>query len=162
MTKVFIDGSQGTTGLRIFDRLSAREDIELITLPEELRKDLDARTNAINSSDITFLCLPDAAAIEAVSHANENVRILDTSTAHLYCGQWKYRGFWALHPQQGPQLRWPPHRADTEILRRHCGWPLSGKRDLFLVIPAAGSDGCLLSDPAGRRSADRWCLRCRQ
>ncbi len=90
MTKVFIDGSQGTTGLRIFDRLSARKDIELITLPEILRKDLDARTNAINTSDITFLCLPDAAAIEAVSRANENVRILDTSTAHRTSEQWIY------------------------------------------------------------------------
>ena len=90
MTKVFIDGSQGTTGLRIFDRLSAREDIELITLPENLRKDLDARTNAINSSDITFLCLPDAAAIEVAQRANENVRILDTSTAHRTSEQWIY------------------------------------------------------------------------
>ena len=90
MTKVFIDGSQGTTGLRIFDRLSSREDIELIKLPEELRKDLSARTDAINSSDITFLCLPDAAAIEAVSGANENVRILDTSTAHRTSEQWIY------------------------------------------------------------------------
>ncbi len=90
MTKVFIDGSQGTTGLRIFDRLSAREDIELITLPEELRKDLGARANAINSSDITFLCLPDAAAIEVAEKANDNVRILDTSTAHRTSEQWIY------------------------------------------------------------------------
>lgn len=90
MTKVFIDGSQGTTGLRIFDRLSAREDVELITLPEELRKDLDARVNAINSSDITFLCLPDAAAIEVAEKANDNVRILDTSTAHRTSEQWIY------------------------------------------------------------------------
>ncbi len=90
MTKVFIDGSQGTTGLRIFDRLSARDDIELIKLPEELRKDLTARKNAINSSDITFLCLPDAAAIEAVAQANDNVRILDTSTAHRTSEQWIY------------------------------------------------------------------------
>lgn len=90
MTKVFIDGSQGTTGLRIFDRLSARKDIELITLPEDLRKDLDARTSAINSSDITFLCLPDAAAIEAVSGAKESVKILDTSTAHRTSEQWIY------------------------------------------------------------------------
>ena len=90
MTKVFIDGSQGTTGLRIFDRINAREDIELITLPEELRKDLDARADAINSSDITFLCLPDAAAIEAASKAKENVRILDTSTAHRTSEQWIY------------------------------------------------------------------------
>lgn len=90
MTKVFIDGSQGTTGLRIFDRLSAREDIKLITLPEELRKDLDARCDAINSSDITFLCLPDAAAIEVAERANSNVRILDTSTAHRTSEQWIY------------------------------------------------------------------------
>ncbi len=90
MTKVFIDGSQGTTGLRIFDRLSAREDIELITLPEELRKDLSVRTDAINSSDITFLCLPDAAAIEAVAQAKDSVKILDTSTAHRTNEQWIY------------------------------------------------------------------------
>ena len=90
MTKVFIDGSQGTTGLKIFDRLSKREDIELITLPEELRKDLSARADAINSSDITFFCLPDAAAIEAVSKAKDNVKILDTSTAHRTNEQWIY------------------------------------------------------------------------
>ncbi len=90
MTKVFIDGSQGTTGLRIYDRLSARDDIQLITLPEDLRKDLSARTDAINSSDITFLCLPDAAAIEVASKANNNVKILDTSTAHRTNEQWIY------------------------------------------------------------------------
>ncbi len=90
MTKVFIDGSQGTTGLRIFDRLSSREDIQLITLPEELRKDISARSDAINSSDITFLCLPDSAAIEAVSQAKDCVKILDTSTAHRTSEQWIY------------------------------------------------------------------------
>ncbi len=90
MNKVFIDGSQGTTGLRIFDRLSARDDIELITLPEELRKDPEARKNAINSSDITFLCLPDAASIEAVAMAEKRVKILDTSTAHRTNAQWIY------------------------------------------------------------------------
>ncbi|MBO5908772.1 MAG: N-acetyl-gamma-glutamyl-phosphate reductase [Clostridia bacterium] len=90
MTKVFIDGSQGTTGLRIFDRLSKREDIELITLPEELRKDALSRQEAINSSDITFLCLPDDAAIEAVRVADSRVKILDTSTAHRTNEQWIY------------------------------------------------------------------------
>ena len=80
MNKVFIDGSQGTTGLRIFDRLSAREDIELIKLPENLRKDLKARTDAINSSDITFLCLPDAAAIEIAEKAN---KLLDKAALDL-------------------------------------------------------------------------------
>ena len=62
MTKVFIDGREGTTGLRIWDRLSAREDIELILLPEADRKNPDRRREAINESDISFLCLPDAAA----------------------------------------------------------------------------------------------------
>ncbi|MEE0927991.1 MAG: N-acetyl-gamma-glutamyl-phosphate reductase, partial [Acutalibacteraceae bacterium] len=74
----------------IYDRLSARDDIQLITLPEDLRKDLSARTDAINSSDITFLCLPDAAAIEVASKANNNVKILDTSTAHRTNEQWIY------------------------------------------------------------------------
>lgn len=90
MNKVFIDGSQGTTGLRIFDRLSARDDIELIRLPEELRKDPTARRDAINSSDITFLCLPDEASREAVAMAEERVKILDTSTAHRTSAQWIY------------------------------------------------------------------------
>ena len=89
MKKVFIDGSAGTTGLRIAERLSKRNDIELIKLPEELRKDNDARKNALNSCDIAFLCLPDAAAIEAVNMIeNENVVVLDTSTAHRTNDNW--------------------------------------------------------------------------
>lgn len=83
MTKVFIDGSQGTTGLKIFDRLKTRTDIELITLPEDLRKDTAARKAALNSADIAFLCLPDAAAVEAVGLIeNDRTVIIDTSTAH--------------------------------------------------------------------------------
>ena len=91
MTKIFIDGSQGTTGLKIFDRLAKREDIELITLPEDLRKDTDARKQALNSADIAFLCLPDAAAIEAVSLIeNDNTIVIDTSTAHRTNDGWAY------------------------------------------------------------------------
>ena len=91
MYKVFIDGKAGTTGLRIYDRLSVREDIELITLSEEERKNSDARKRAINSSDITFLCLPDDAARESVSFVeNPDVRILDTSTAHRTDADWSY------------------------------------------------------------------------
>ena len=83
MKKVFIDGSAGTTGLRIKDRLGSRADIELITLPEEERKLASARKAAINSADIVFLCLPDDAAREAVAMCeNPNTVILDTSTAH--------------------------------------------------------------------------------
>ena len=91
MTKVFIDGSAGTTGLRIHERLSNRKDIELIILPDEIRKDKDARYEALNSSDIAFLCLPDSAAIEAVSLVeNKNTAIIDTSTAHRVNPEFEY------------------------------------------------------------------------
>ena len=89
--KVFIDGSAGTTGLRIYERLSARDDIELIQLSDELRKDNNARKAAINSADVAFLCLPDAAAIEAVSFVdNPDTAIIDTSTAHRTLEGWTY------------------------------------------------------------------------
>lgn len=91
MAKVFIDGSAGTTGLRIVERLEGRKDIELIRLPEELRKDDNARRQALNSADIAFLCLPDAAAIQAVSMVdNPNTVIIDTSTAHRTAEGWTY------------------------------------------------------------------------
>ena len=91
MKKVFIDGKAGTTGLRIYERLSGREDIELITLPEELRKDREARRKALNSADIVFLCLPDDAAREAVSLIdNPNTAVIDASTAHRTLPDWAY------------------------------------------------------------------------
>ncbi len=91
MTKVFIDGSAGTTGLRIAERLEKRKDIELIKLAEENRKDIIARKEAINSADMVFLCLPDAASIEAVSLCeNPNTVIIDTSTAHRTNNEWAY------------------------------------------------------------------------
>ena len=91
MTKVFIDGSAGTTGLRIHERLAARADIGLITLPDALRHDADARREAINSADVVFLCLPDAAAVEAVSMIESpRVRVIDTSTAHRTSPGWEY------------------------------------------------------------------------
>ncbi|MBR6510174.1 MAG: N-acetyl-gamma-glutamyl-phosphate reductase [Clostridia bacterium] len=91
MKKVFIDGSAGTTGLRIAERLENRKDIELIKLTEENRKDINARKEAINKADIAFLCLPDAAAIEAVSLCdNDNTVIIDTSTAHRTNPLWAY------------------------------------------------------------------------
>ena len=89
--KVFIDGSEGTTGLRIFERFAERDDIELLKISSELRKDPDEIKKFINASDITFLCLPDAAAREAVAMVeNENVRIIDTSTAHRTEAGWAY------------------------------------------------------------------------
>lgn len=91
MKNIFIDGSAGTTGLRIFERLGERNDISLIKLPENLRKDPKARADAINSADIVFLCLPDAAAIEAVSFLkNDKTAIIDTSTAHRTNSDWAY------------------------------------------------------------------------
>ena len=89
--KVFIDGKAGTTGLRIYERLSGRDDIEIITLCEEERKNIDSRKKALNSADIAFLCLPDAAAIEAVSLIeNDDTVVIDTSTAHRTDADWTY------------------------------------------------------------------------
>ena len=91
MTKVFIDGSAGTTGLRIADRLSGRSDLSILTLTGDARKDPQARKEALFESDIAFLCLPDAAAKEAAALAEgSRVRIIDTSTAHRTNPAWAY------------------------------------------------------------------------
>lgn len=90
---VYIDGSEGTTGLRIFERFQDREDVEIIKINPELRKDPAERAKMINASDITFLCLPDAAAIEAVSLVapdNDHTVIIDASTAHRTSEGWAY------------------------------------------------------------------------
>ncbi len=98
MVKVYIDGQEGTTGLKILERFAGRNDIELLRIDEDKRKDLDERKRLINSSDFTFLCLPDAAAIEAVSLADDRVRIIDASTAHRTKPDWAY-GFPELSPE---------------------------------------------------------------
>lgn len=104
-TKIFIDGSEGTTGLRIHERFGQRDDIELIPISAELRKDVEERKRLINQSDITFLCLPDAAARESVSLVeNENVRIIDTSTAHRTEDGWAY-GFPELSPAHRNRIK---------------------------------------------------------
>ncbi len=90
MVKVFIDGSSGTTGLRIHERLQKRDDIELIRLEESLRKDPTSRRQALNQADIAFLCLPDAASVEAVSMVDTDTVIIDTSTAHRTNDAWAY------------------------------------------------------------------------
>ena len=91
MAKVFIDGSAGTTGLRIHERLAHRADVEVTSLPDELRKDVAARKEMLNAADIAFLCLPDAAAVEAVCLVeNPNTVIIDTSTAHRVNPNWAY------------------------------------------------------------------------
>ena len=91
MKKIFIDGSAGTTGLRIRERLADRDDLEVMVLPEELRKDVSARRDALNSCDVAFLCLPDAAAIEAEQLVeNPDTVVIDTSTAHRTNDAWAY------------------------------------------------------------------------
>ncbi len=91
MKKVFIDGSAGTTGLRIFERLSARDDVEIVVLPDDKRKDPVARKQALNGADVAFLCLPDDAAREAVAMVeNPDVTVIDASTAHRTLPDWAY------------------------------------------------------------------------
>ena len=105
MTKIFIDGSAGTTGLRIFERLSSRKDIQLMTLSGELRKDPEARKDMLNKADIAFLCLPDQAAVEAVSLIeNANTAVIDTSTAHRTRDDWAY-GFAELSSAHRKAIR---------------------------------------------------------
>ena len=91
MKKVFIDGSAGTTGLRIYERLSQRDDVEILSLSEENRKDPLARKEMLNKADVAFLCLPDDAAREAVSFIeNPNTVVIDASTAHRTLPDWAY------------------------------------------------------------------------
>lgn len=104
-TRIYIDGSEGTTGLRIMERFKNRDDIELLTIPSELRKDLNERKKYINASDITFLCLPDDAAREAVSLVdNDHVRIIDASTAHRTLPDWAY-GFPELSSEHKENIK---------------------------------------------------------
>jgi len=97
---VFIDGEAGTTGLQIYQRLSKRDDLEIISIAAEKRKDADERAKLLNAADISILCLPDDAAREAVSWvSNPNARILDASTAHRTATDWAY-GFAELKAEQ--------------------------------------------------------------
>lgn len=105
MTKVFIDGSEGTTGLRIYERFMGRDDVEILKIDSDKRKDREERKRLINASDITFLCLPDAAARESVSLVeNESVRIIDASTAHRTESGWAY-GFPELSQKHREDIR---------------------------------------------------------
>ena len=101
---VFIDGDQGTTGLKILERLSRRQDITLITLPEALRKNAAARAVAINDCDVAVLCLPDEAARQAVASIRDpRVRVIDASSAHRTDADWVY-GFPEMSPQQSGRI----------------------------------------------------------
>ena len=91
MFKVFVDGEAGTTGLQIYERLAKRTDVEVLRISPELRKDINERKRLINESDVTFLCLPDAAAVESAALCeNPNTRVIDASTAHRVNPAWTY------------------------------------------------------------------------
>ncbi len=102
---VYIDGREGTTGLQIYDRLAAREDIRLLLIGEDKRKDPAERAKLMNAADVVFLCLPDAAAIEAVGLVeNPEARIIDCSTAHRTAEGWDY-GFPELSAERRERIR---------------------------------------------------------
>ena len=135
MTRVFIDGSAGTTGLRIRERLSSRKDLTLLELPDSVRKDPAARRDALNSADIAFLCLPDDAAREAVSMiVSEQVTVIDTSTAHRTAPGWTY-GF--------PELRGQREKLKTSRRIANPGCHATGF--ISLVAPLV-AEGALLPD----------------
>lgn len=97
---VYIDGKEGTTGLQIYDRLARREDIQLLLIDEDKRKDASERKRLMNEADLVFLCLPDAAAVEAVGLIeNDHTRVIDCSTAHRTAEGWVY-GFPELSGQR--------------------------------------------------------------
>lgn len=103
--KVYIDGKEGTTGLQIYERLGEREDIQLLLIDEDKRKDVQERQKFLNAADLVFLCLPDAAAVEAVELIdNPNTRVIDASTAHRTADGWVY-GFAELLPGQRQRIK---------------------------------------------------------
>lgn len=130
-TTIFIDGEAGTTGIEIRDRLSGRSDLALISLGEDKRKDLDARKDALNSADIAILCLPDAAAREAVALIeNDSTRVIDASTAYRVDPDWVY-GFAEMDADQTGRIAGARFVANTGC------WPL-GLIATFRPLIAAG------------------------
>ena len=88
--KVFVDGGEGTTGLKIHEYFARRDDIEVLSIDSDKRKDLEERVSLISQADVSFLCLPDSAAREIAAAAPKDARILDTSTAHRTSEEWVY------------------------------------------------------------------------
>ncbi len=103
--KIYIDGKEGTTGLQIYERLGRRDDIDLLLIDEDKRKDTQERSKFLNEADLVFLCLPDAAAVEAVSLIeNPKTKVIDASTAHRTAQGWVY-GFPELLPGQHQRIK---------------------------------------------------------
>ena len=130
MKKIFVDGAAGTTGLRIRERLAARKELSLLTLPEELRKNEQARRDKMNEADIVFLCLPDAAAVEAVRLIeNGDTVVIDTSTAYRTAEGWTY-GF--------PELKGQREKIRTSKRIANPGCHASGFISLVAPLVQAG------------------------
>ena len=137
---IFIDGEEGTTGLEIYSRLSQSTDLEIIQLGEEKRKDISAREQAINQSDITILCVPDKTARDAITLIkNPKTTVIDASTAHRTTPGWDY-GFTEYRPghrntlKQSKRISHPGCYAIGAISAIYplvkkgilpCAWPLS-------------------------------------
>ncbi len=129
--KIFIDGEHGTTGLQIRARLAGRKDLEVISVPTERRKDLAARAEYLNASDIAILCLPDDAAKESVSLiGNGATRVIDASSAHRVAPGWTY-GFAELDKRQPEAIR-----SAKRVANPGC-WP-QGPIALLRPLIAAG------------------------
>jgi len=132
--KIFIDGSSGTTGLRIADRLAQRPEIELLSISAEGRKDVNERAKVINSADLAFLCLPDAASKEVMPLLRPDVKVLDTSTAFRTDAAWDYGG------PEGKNQKFLPRggaRLLCQRLYQHCppaggAGPCTGRLSLQL------------------------------
>lgn len=128
-SKIFIDGEAGTTGLQIRERLAGRRDLELISLTEDRRKDLEARREALNDADVAILCLPDEAAREAVALIdNPFVRVIDASSAHRVAWDWAY-GF--------PEIGWRSQIARAKRVSNPGCYP-TGMIALVRPLIAAG------------------------
>ena len=131
---IYIDGQAGTTGLQIYQRLGDREDITLLSIDPSKRKDAAERKKLLNAADLVFLCLPDAASVEAVSLIdNPNVRVIDASTAHRTDPAWTYGFSGAVrrpegrhpHHQTPGQPRLPRHRIHLLHCAPGAGWASS-------------------------------------
>ena len=122
-TKVFVDGQEGTTGLKIFEYLSQRADVEILRIEEAKRKDIEERRRLINASDVTFLCLPDVASRESASLvANDHTVLIDASTAFRTSADWAY-GLPELARSQRERLRTAKRIAVPGATPRHSYWP---------------------------------------
>jgi len=103
--KIFVDGQFGTTGLKIHEMLQGREELEILTIQEEDKKNIEIKKKFLNEADLVFLCLPDIASKESVALiTNENTKVIDASTAHRTNPQWTY-GIAELTPTQREQIK---------------------------------------------------------